>query len=97
MGKNKDKETIKTVAVTRKDVVAQIGASGKIVADKMATLNFPISGKLAFVNVIAGDKVTAYKTMAGMDVADLDTSVTKAWYSYVDQWLWHLESHRWLV
>lgn len=83
MGKNKSKETIKTVAVTRKDVVAQIGASGKIVADKMATLNFPISGKLAFVNVIAGDKVGAYQTMAGMDVADLDTSVTKAWYSYL--------------
>ena len=83
MGKNKDKETIKTVAVVRKDVVAQIGASGKIVADKMATLNFPISGKLAFVNVVAGDKVAAYQTMAGMDVADLDTSVTKAWYSYL--------------
>lgn len=83
MGKNKAKETIKTVAVTRKDVVSQIGASGKIVAGKMVTLNFPISGKLAFVNVAAGDKVTAYQTMAGMDVADLDTSVTKAWYSYL--------------
>lgn len=83
VGKNKAKETIKTVVVTRKDVVSQIGASGKIVADKMATLNFPISGKLAFVNVIAGDKVTAYQTMAGMNVADLDTSVTKAWYSYL--------------
>lgn len=83
VSKNKAKETIKTAAVTRKDVVAQIGASGKIVAAKMATLNFPISGKLAFVNVIAGDKVNAYQTMAGMDVADLDTSVTKAWYSYL--------------
>lgn len=83
VNKNKAKETIKTVAVVRKDVVAQISASGKIVVDKMATLNFPISGKLAFVNVVAGDKVTAYQTMAGMDVADLDTSVTKAWYSYL--------------
>ncbi len=81
--KNKAKAAIKTVAVVRKDVISQLVASGKIVADRTATLNFPISGKLGFINVKADDTVKAFQTLAGMDVADLDTSISTAWYAYL--------------
>lgn len=78
----KAKAEIKTATVARHDVVSTLVASGKIVADKSASLNFPLSGKLGFVNVKTGDTVKAYQTLAGMDVADLDTAITKAFYTY---------------
>lgn len=81
--KNKVKSEIKTATVVRKDVVSQLVASGKIVADRTATLNFPTSGKLGFVNVKTDDNVVAFQTLAGMDVADLDTAISKAWYAYL--------------
>jgi len=83
VNKNQAKSEIKTATVVRKNVTSTLTASGRIAASRTASLNFPISGKLGFVRVKTGDSVMAYQTLAGMDVADLDTAITKAWYTYL--------------
>ncbi len=82
VGKQQAKAEIKFATVVRKDVVNTVTASGEIGTEKKAVLNFPSTGKLGYIGVKEGDMVGRGKTLAGMDVADLDATVTKAWYSY---------------
>lgn len=84
-GRNASKSAVEVKYATaeRKDIVESITVSGKIVAGKQATLTFPASGKLAYVNVKEGDAVKAGQWMAALDNGDLNAAVTKAWYTYL--------------
>jgi HlyD family secretion protein len=74
---------VKEVAVSRKDVVSSILASGSIVADKQANLRFLGGGKLAYLGVKEGDRVEAWQTLASLDTGSLDTAVTTAYNRYL--------------
>lgn len=74
---------LKIVEAQRKNIVESITVSGKIAAEKQATLTFPAAGKLSYVNVKPGDSVKAGQWMAALDTGDLQAAVTKAWYSYL--------------
>ncbi len=76
-------EKIKIVSVEKKNIVESIVVSGKIAAEKQATLTFPAAGKLSYVNVKPGDSVKAGQWMASLDTGDLQAAVTKAWYTYL--------------
>ena len=71
------------VTVEKQDVVDSLTVSGKVTARRLAQLNFPVSGKLAFVRVEEGDEVTKGEWLMGLDTGDLKASETKAWYSYL--------------
>jgi len=73
----------RVVEVQRKDVTEALSVSGKVTADKIAILNFPVSGKLAFVRASEGKEVTAGAWLMGLDTGDLKSAETNAWYVYL--------------
>ncbi len=79
----KAKASQPVVAVERKDVQEILSVSGEIKAEKAAALNFPSSGKLSYVNVVAGDRVTRGQALAGLDVGDLQASERVQYYKYL--------------
>lgn len=72
-----------TYTVTKGDITEVVLASGEITASRAVSLNFPTTGKLAYVNVKVGDVVDKYESLAGMDTADLDALVTSSYYRYL--------------
>jgi len=76
------KQPVQTYTVTRQDVKQVIVASGEITAEKMATLRFPTTGKLAYLKAAAGETVKKGQSLAGMDTADLAAAETAAFYRY---------------
>ena len=80
--RNASQKPVKTYTVTRQDVKQVIVASGEITADRQATLRFPASGKVAYVNVHEGETVRRWQALAGMDTADLAAAETAAFYRY---------------
>jgi HlyD family secretion protein len=74
---------VKTVDVTRGDVVSSITVSGEIAADKQATLNFPAPGKLSYIGVKVGDQAKNGHILAALDPGDLQTAWNRAYYTYV--------------
>ncbi len=72
-----------TYTVTKDDITEVVLASGRVTATKVVTLNFPTSGKLAYVNVKAGDEVTKFQALAGMDASELDVIVRDNYYRYL--------------
>lgn len=81
--RNAARPVVKTATVVRKDLVQSLSVSGKIDAEKKATLTFPLPGKLAFVTVKPGDLVTAGAWLAGLNLGDLQAMERKAYYAYV--------------
>lgn len=79
----KARAAVKVVQVIRKDIESTLSVSGKIVSDKQSTLNFPVSGKLAFVGVAEGDTVFAGQALVGLDTGDLAAAEQAAYYKYV--------------
>lgn len=73
----------KVVEVSRGDVALSVTVSGEVKAEKQAILNFPSSGKLAYVNVREGDRVKRYQSLVGMDTGDLKAAETAAYYNYL--------------
>lgn len=64
--------------VTRQDIKSTVSASGTLTGKNVADLKFKSSGKLAFINVKAGDKVFAYQTIAGLDTKLLEIDLQQA-------------------
>ncbi|MBI3103714.1 efflux RND transporter periplasmic adaptor subunit [Candidatus Daviesbacteria bacterium] len=54
-------------AVKRTDISETVSSSGILTGKRVVNLRFKSAGKLAYLNVKAGDKVTAYQTIAGLD------------------------------
>lgn len=79
----KSEVKVKTAVVTRGDVAQTIVATGKIAAGKQVTLNFPASGKLAYLNAHEGDMVSRGQVLAGLDLGDAQAAQTAAYYKYL--------------
>lgn len=70
--RNASQKPVKTYTVTRQDVKQVIVASGEITADRQATLRFPSSGKVAYVNVHEGDTVRQWQLVNLVVGSDID-------------------------
>jgi RND family efflux transporter MFP subunit len=84
-GKNSEKngQEVREATVERGEIVASLTLSGEVAADVQATLNFAGLGKVAYLGVKEGDEVKKWQVMAYQDPGDLDTAVTRAYYSYL--------------
>ncbi|HEY4518112.1 MAG TPA: efflux RND transporter periplasmic adaptor subunit [Candidatus Paceibacterota bacterium] len=74
-----------SVAVTRGDVVAQVAVTGRVKAAEDVNLAFERGGKIASINVRAGDKVYRGQTLASLSMADLLAAVASAKASVASQ------------
>lgn len=74
---------LQTVKVERRDVVQSVTAAGKIEADRLAILNFPVAGKLGYINVRIGDSVKKWQALAGLDMRDVQATERVAYYKYM--------------
>jgi len=73
----------KTYTVQKGNFTQNVQASGTVVADAEAILNFPAPGRLIYIKVKKGDSVKKWQSLMGMDKGDLDAAVTAAWYKYL--------------
>ncbi len=64
--------------VQRQDISATISVSGVMAGKNTATLHFLQGGKLSFINVKTGDRVTAGETIAGQDAQALNIALQQA-------------------
>jgi len=69
--------------VTRVNLQQTLTLSGKIEAEEKALLHFQTSGRLAWVGVKVGDKVSAYQTIASLDQRDVQKNLEKKLNSYL--------------
>lgn len=82
-GRGANTEAVELATVERRDVELTLIASGKVTADRQATLNFPAPGKLAYANVVSGQTVTRGQALMGLNVGDLRSAETAAYYNYL--------------
>lgn len=73
----------RVVMAEKREVFSTLTISGEIKAEKQAILNFPISGKLAYISVKNGDSVKKGQVLASLDLGDLEANQTKAYYAYL--------------
>lgn len=73
---------VKTATVKRQDLVSTLVVSGKVDAEKKASMTFPAAGTLAFVSVQNGDEVKRGQALAGLDLGDFQAAERAAWYNY---------------
>lgn len=76
---------VTTAKAVRKDFVKTVSSSGKTKANTSADLKFQTSGKLAWVGVKEGDRVSAYQAIAGLDSRDVQTALEKTLRDYSKQ------------
>lgn len=69
--------------VKRQDIRSSISASGTLTGQDTANLKFKGSGKIAFINVKAGDKVWQSQVLAGLDAQDLSIALQQAQNTFV--------------
>lgn len=61
--------------VKRQDIAQTVSTSGSLTGENVADLRFPSGGKLAFINVKAGDSVTQGESLAGLDATSLASNL----------------------
>lgn len=75
---NSSKEQIETTQVKKETIRETVSASGIMTGKNTANLRFLSAGKLAYINVKAGDKVTKGQLIAGLDTVELNINLQKA-------------------
>ncbi len=79
---NIKKSSVKTAVVGRTTFEKTITSSGKTKARKSVELKFQISGKLTWVGVKEGDRVSAYQAIAALDSREVRKNLEKALRDY---------------
>lgn len=64
--------------VKRADIISAVSTSGVLTGKETANLKFKTAGKLASLNVKAGDKVYAGQTVASLDTKELSINLQQA-------------------
>lgn len=77
------KNLYETAKVTKADLKITVSASGKIKSDEEATLKFQTSGRLAWVGVKKGDKVTKWQAIASLDKEELKKTLNQELLDYM--------------
>ncbi len=70
--------TYRTATVARGTVAQTVAVSGTISPAGQISLSFPVAGRLAELDVAAGQKVTAGQQLAKLDTADLEDALATA-------------------
>lgn len=78
----KNGSTIATETAKRGEIVKIVSATGKIDADSKVDLNFLTAGKLVYLGVKKGDKVSAGQTIATLDQSTVEKNLKAALISY---------------
>jgi membrane fusion protein (multidrug efflux system) len=76
---------LQTETVAVKQVSSSIAATGVIRSQNEATLNFQVGGKLVYLPVKEGDKVTQGQTIAALDERTIQKNIQSAVDSYQNQ------------
>jgi RND family efflux transporter MFP subunit len=76
--KGQAKDQIQYQSVKRGTIQSTVSASGILTGKDNANLRFKVGGKLSYVNVKVGDKVTKGDLLAGIDVQDLNLNLETA-------------------
>lgn len=71
--------------VKRQDIKSTVSSSGTLTGKSVTNLRFRISGKLSFLKVKAGDKVSAYDSIAGLDSKLLEIDLQQALNTFRDK------------
>lgn len=71
--------------VKRQDIRSIVSSSGNLTGKTIANLKFKSSGKLAYINVVAGDTVSKYQSIAGLDTQDLNITLQQAYNTLRDK------------
>lgn len=66
------------VEVKKSDISSTVTSSGTLTGKEVANLKFKSLGRMTFLNVKAGDKVSAFQTIAGLDTKLLETDLQQA-------------------
>lgn len=78
----KTASAVQTTAVKRTMFTKTVTSSGKTKATRAAELKFQTSGKLTWVGVKEGDRVSAYQAIAKLDVREVQKNLEKALRDY---------------
>lgn len=70
-------------AVKKGNIKSTISASGTLTGKDTVNLKFRSGGKLAWINVKSGDRVTAWQGIAGLDTTDLGIALQQAENNYL--------------
>lgn len=81
----KNSNAITTETVKRGDIVKSVSATGKIDADSKVDLTFQAGGKLIYLGVKKGDKVSAGQVIATLDQATVEKNLKAALLAYSQQ------------
>ncbi len=66
---------IETATIERGTVVEELILTGAVKADEYAQLRFPVSGKVAWVNISEGDWVKKGQALTGLDTSNLNSDL----------------------
>lgn len=75
-------DEIQTVTVQKTDFQKIITVSGKTAAERKVDVKFQTSGRLAWVGVKEGDRVSAYQSLAKLDVREVQKNLEKSLREY---------------
>lgn len=75
---NKKAVPLQFTSVKKQDIRQEISGSGTLTGMNSASLHFKTSGRLAYINVKTGDKVTKGQVIGGLDVQDLAIALRQA-------------------
>ena len=81
----KKQAPLQFTSVKKQDIRSTVSSSGTLTGKSSANLKFKSSGKLAYINVKAGDKVSAGQTIAGLDTQDLAITLQQAYNTLRDK------------
>ena len=76
---------LQLAGVKIQNIQSTISAAGILSGKKSASLHFKSSGKLSYINVKTGDKVSAGQVIAGLDTQNLSIALQQAENAYRDK------------
>lgn len=75
---NKKTAPLQFASVKKQDIQQEIVGSGMLTGKNSVSLHFKTSGKLAYINITAGDEVYLGQAIAGLDTEDLNINLREA-------------------
>lgn len=72
-------QPLQFATVKKEDIASTVSSSGSLTGKNTVDLKFKSSGKLAYLNVKAGDKVSKYQAIAGLDTQALSIDLQQAY------------------
>lgn len=81
----KKQATLQFTQVKKQDIKSIVSSAGNLTGKQVANLKFKSAGKLAYLNVSAGDLVSVGQTLAGLDTQDLAIALQQARNTLTDK------------